>query len=199
MLLVVATLITAAFQFHPVYAQQNDARVQRPSAKDSLSQNFLAQHEIGRRFRIDPAELPAPKSSAIVTNRALTVPYNGQTLQVPPGFTATPFAIGLVNPRQLLVLPNGDVLVAEQSAGYLTLLRDNGTGKAIWINRHVEDLNKPYGLAWQNDRVLVADQTASGACHMSLARFAPAGRKTNELMKYRLMIARRLQAPMAPR
>jgi glucose/arabinose dehydrogenase len=133
LLLLVATLITAAFQFHPVYAQQNDAPVQRPSAKNSLSQNFLVQHEIGRRFRIDPAELPAPKSSAIVTNRALTVPYNGQTLQVPPGFTATPFATGLVNPRQLLVLPNGDVLVAEQSAGYLTLLRDDGTGKAIWI------------------------------------------------------------------
>src|SRR5262249_4876958 len=27
-----------------------------------------------------------------------------------------------------------------------------------WINRHVEDLNKPYGLAWRNDHVLVADQ-----------------------------------------
>ena len=50
------------------------------------------------------------------------------------------------------------LLVAEQSAGYLTLLRDDGTGKATWINRHVEDLNKPYGLAWQNDHVLVADQ-----------------------------------------
>ena len=56
------------------------------------------------------------------------------------------------------MLPNGDVLVAEQSAGYLTLLRDDGTGHATWIDRHVEDLNKPYGLAWQNDHVLVADQ-----------------------------------------
>jgi hypothetical protein len=28
--------------------------------------------------------------------------------------------------RRLLVLPNGDVLVAEQSAGYVTLLRDDG-------------------------------------------------------------------------
>ena len=56
------------------------------------------------------------------------MPYDGQTLQVPPGFTATPFATGLANPRRLLVLPNGDVLVAEQSAGYLTLLRDDGAG-----------------------------------------------------------------------
>jgi glucose/arabinose dehydrogenase len=50
------------------------------------------------------------------------------------------------------------VLVAEQSGGYLTLLRDDGEGRAKWIDRHVEDLNRPYGLAWQNDNLLVADQ-----------------------------------------
>jgi len=123
-----------------------------------LAANFKAEHEIGRSYRVDPAELPAPKTGPIVTNRVLTVPFNGQTLQVPPGFTAAPFATGLVNPRRLLVLANGDVLVAEQSAGYLTLLRDDGEGHAKWINRHVEDLNRPYGLAWQNDNLLVADQ-----------------------------------------
>jgi len=139
-------------------AQQKEARDAAADANDKFAKNFEAQHEIGRRFRIDPAELPAPKSSAIVTNRSMMVPYNGQALQVPPGFTATPFATGLTNPRRLLVLPNGDVLVAEQSAGYLTLLRDDGSGHATWINRHVEDLNRPYGLAWQKDHVLVADQ-----------------------------------------
>src|SRR2546430_3906472 len=50
------------------------------------------------------------------------------------------------------------VLVAEQSAGYLTLLRDDGEGRAKWIDRHVEDLNRPYGLAWRDDGLLVADQ-----------------------------------------
>jgi glucose/arabinose dehydrogenase len=155
--LVALALITSTLGLSFASAQQKIAR-EETSVKDKFTENFLAQHEIGRRFRIDPAELPAPKTSAIVTNRSLTVPYSGQTPQVPPGFTATAFATGLVNPRQLLVLPNGDVLVAEQSAGYLTLLRDDGTGKASWINRHVEDLNKPYGLAWQNDHVLVADQ-----------------------------------------
>src|SRR5437868_12751437 len=102
-------------------AQQKEAREQTPDDKDRFANNFRAQHEIGRRFRVDPTELPPPKSSAIVTNRSLTVPYHGQAPQVPPGFTATPFAIGLINPRRLLVLPNGDVLVAEQSVGYLTL------------------------------------------------------------------------------
>jgi glucose/arabinose dehydrogenase len=131
---------------------------QPPAPKDELSQSFLAEHEIGRRFRFDPADLPAPKTGPIVTNRVLIVPYDGQALQVPPGFAAMPFATGLVNPRRLLVLPNGDVLVAEQSAGYLTLLRDDGEGRAIWIDRHVEDLNRPYGLAWRDNYILVADQ-----------------------------------------
>ena len=125
---------------------------------NSAAQNFAIEHEIGHRFHIDPANLPAPKSGPIVTNRSLTIPFGEQTLNVPEGFTATLFASGLVNPRRLLVLPNGDVFVAEQSAGYLTLLRDDGEGRGKWVDRHVEDLNKPYGLAWRGDELLVADQ-----------------------------------------
>ena len=117
----------------------NAAERQAALPNDPLKENFLAQHEIGRRFQVTPADLPAPKTGPIVTNRSLTVPYQGQSLQVPAGFTATPWATGLTNPRRLLVLPNGDVIVAEQSAGYLTLLRDEGDGHAKWINRHVED------------------------------------------------------------
>jgi glucose/arabinose dehydrogenase len=131
---------------------------QAPPSNDDLAQNFAAEHEIGRRFHIDPADLPEPKTGPIVTNRSLTVPFDGQGLQVLPGFTAAPFATGLVNPRRLLVLPNGDILVAEQSAGYLTLLRDDGEGHTKWIDRHVEDLNRPYGLAWRDGYILVADQ-----------------------------------------
>ena len=73
---------------------------------DALKQNFLAEHEIGRRYQVDPDSLPPPKSGSIVTNRPLTLPYTDQVPQVPPGFSATPFATGLVNPRRLLVLPN---------------------------------------------------------------------------------------------
>ena len=61
--------------------------------------------------------------------------------------------------RRLLVLPNGDVIVAEQRVGYLTLLRDqDGDGKADWVERHAEGFNGPYGLAWRDPDVLVADQ-----------------------------------------
>src|SRR6266478_4748410 len=139
-------------------ALSSAAADQAAAPKDELAQNFAAEHDIGRRFHFDPADLPAPKTPPVVTNRSLIVPYDGQVLQVPPGFTATPFATGLANPRRLLVLPNGDVLVAEQSAGYLTLLRDDGEGRAKWIDRYDEDLNRPYGLALRGEELLVADQ-----------------------------------------
>jgi glucose/arabinose dehydrogenase len=149
--------LTAVLGFSIAFAQRPPAE-KTPPPDNAVEQNYLAEHEIGRRFHIDPASLPAPKVPPIVTNRSLIVPYSGQKLDVPQGFTATLFASGLTNPRRLLVLPNGDVLVAEQGPGYLTLLRDDGSGHAVWIDRHAEDFNKPYGLAWQGDHLLVTDQ-----------------------------------------
>jgi glucose/arabinose dehydrogenase len=157
-LIITAALMAGMLALSPASAQKTSAPDPASSAKDELAQSFQAEHEIGRRFHIDPNDLPGPKTGPIVTDRSLVVPYDGQSLQLPPGFTATLFAKGLVHPRRLLVLPNGDVLVAEQSAGYLTLLRDDGEGHVKWIDRHVEDLNRPYGLAWRGDELLVADQ-----------------------------------------
>ena len=159
-LVALAASAAAVLALSSASAQQLAAPGQGPVTKEELAQNFQAEHEIGHRFHIDPNDLPAPKTGPIVTDRSLIVPYDGQTLEVPAGFAAAPFATGLVNPRRLLVLPNGDVLVAEQSAGYLTLLRDDGEGRAKWIDRHVEDLNRPYGLALRGDEILVADQDA---------------------------------------
>jgi glucose/arabinose dehydrogenase len=154
----VAAAAAAIVAFPLIAAETKPGSAQDKSPADPAAQNFAVEHEVGHRYRIDPNELPAPKTGPIVTNRVLTVPFSEQTLNVPKGFTATPFATGLTNPRRLLVLPNGDVLVAEQSGGYLTLLRDDGEGRAKWIARHVEDLNRPYGMAWRNDELLVADQ-----------------------------------------
>jgi glucose/arabinose dehydrogenase len=155
-----ATCAAGLLVLSPTAAQQSAATAQGLDTKDELAQNFAAEHEIGRRYHFDPNDLPPPKTGPIVADRSMIVPFNGQKLEVPPGFTAVPFVTGLVNPRRLLVLPNGDVLVAEQSAGYVTLLRDDGEGHAKWIDRHVEDLNRPYGLALRGDEILVADQNA---------------------------------------
>src|SRR3954471_17484428 len=135
-----AAIVALAVALGPASAaaQQSTA----PNSDSELKRNFAAEHEIGRRYHIDPADLPAPKAGSIATGRSLIVPYSGQALQVPQGFVAAPYVTGLTNPRRLLVLPNGDVLVVEQNAGYVTLLRDDGEGHVKWIDRHVEDLNK---------------------------------------------------------
>ncbi len=142
------------FGFAP-HAQQAQ-QTQQAAVTDPAS---LPDQEIGRRFTVKPEDLPPPHTGPVVASRSLIVPYAGQTLRVPEGFTATPFATGLMNPRRLLVLPNGDVIVAEQRPGYLTLLRDqDGDGKADWVERHAEGFNAPYGLAWRDPDVLVVDQ-----------------------------------------
>jgi glucose/arabinose dehydrogenase len=132
------------------------AQAQQSAQTDPAS---LPDQQLGHRFSVKAEDLPPPRTGPVVAARSLVVPYAGQVPRVPEGFTVTPFATGLAHPRRLLVLPNGDVLVAEQKVGYITLLRDqDGDGKADWIERHAEGFNAPYGLAWRDGEVLVADQ-----------------------------------------
>ena len=115
--------------------------------------------ELGRRFLIKAENLPPPKTGPVAASRSLVIPYAGQAPRVMDGFTATPFITGLEHPRRLLVLPNNDVIVAEQKTGYLTLLRDeDGDGRADYIQRYADDFKAPYGLAYREGFVLVADQ-----------------------------------------
>ena len=144
--------IALAFLLAPAQAQQSP-----PSAQNNPA--ALPEQQLGHRFTVKAEDLPPPRTGPVVAARSLVVPYAGQVPRVPEGFTATPFATGLAHPRRLLVLPNGDVIVAEQKMGYLTLLRDqDGDGKADYIERHAEGFNGPYGLAWRDGYVLVADQ-----------------------------------------
>lgn len=108
---------------------------------------------------------------------------------VPEGYALQAIATGLKVPRQTLVLPNGDILVAEGKggekappmrpkdflAGYfmeqgtspakpgnrLTLLRD-ADGDGTYEGRAVfaEKLNAPYGMALVGNRLYVANQDA---------------------------------------
>jgi glucose/arabinose dehydrogenase len=137
-------------------AQQRAASPPSSVAEDPAS---LPDQQIGRRFTIKPEDMPSPKTGPIVSSRSLTLPYQGQVPRVPDGFAVTLFASGLEHPRRLLVLPNVDVIVAEQRVGYLTQLRDpGGDGRAEWVERHAEGFTAPYGLAWRDGYVLVADQ-----------------------------------------
>lgn len=115
-------------------------------------------------------------------------PWGDGRPTVPQGYTITPIATGLQIPRQTLVLPNGDILVAEGKGGgapvlrpkdyiagfvkaegttkaksgdRLTLLRDadgDGAYEGRWV--YAENLNAPYGLALIDNRLYVANQDA---------------------------------------
>lgn len=107
---------------------------------------------------------------------------------VPEGYEITAIATDLGIPRQTLVLPNGDILVAEgrgggapalrpkdliagiikargttpvKSGNRLTLLRDaNRDGVYELRTVFADNLNAPYGLALVNDQLYVANQDA---------------------------------------
>ena len=143
----------------PALLDRDAAQAQQSQAPAPTDPASLPDQQLGHRFSVKAEDMPPPRTGPIVSARSLVLPYEGQVPRVPEGFTATPFATGLAHPRRLLVLPNGDVLVAEQKVGYITLLRDqDGDGKADWIERHAEGFNAPYGLAWRDNEVLVADQ-----------------------------------------
>src|SRR5262245_49299794 len=132
------------------------ATAQQGSQQATTNPAGNPDQELGRRFLIKADQLPPPKSDPVAASRSLVIPYAGQVPRVMEGFTATPFVTGLEHPRRLLVLPNNDVIVAEQKAGYLTLLRDqDGDGKVEFIQRYADDLKEPYGLGNREGMVMV--------------------------------------------
>ncbi|WP_397452108.1 PQQ-dependent sugar dehydrogenase [Pseudomonas sp. NA-150] len=115
--------------------------------------------------------------------------WGDQRPTVPEGYSVSAIATDLLVPRQTLVLPNGDILVAEGKGGTdapklkpkdiiasyikaqgitpvkggnrLTLLRDaDGDGKYELKTVFAENLNAPYGLAFANGKIYVANQDA---------------------------------------
>jgi len=134
----------------------------------------------------DP-QLPEPRSGLLPD---MTIPrpalWGDEVPTVPEGYEITAIATGLKIPRQTLILPNGDILVAEgKGAGApamrpkdliagiikgwgkspepggnrLTLLRDaDGDGEYEVQTVFAENLNSPYGLAFINGSIYVANQ-----------------------------------------
>ena len=157
-LVAAATVGSASALLAPALAQRPDPPAPA-SAATAFDPATLPEQKVGTKITVKAEDLPPPKTGPVVASRSMIVPFADQKPRVPEGFTVTAFATGLEHPRRLLVLPNGDVILAEQSKGHLTLLRDDdGDGKADWIQRHAEGFNGPYGLAWRDGFVLVADQ-----------------------------------------
>ena len=136
----------------------------------------------------DP-KLPAPERGILPSMKiAQPVAWGEQRPTVPEGYSVSAIATDLRIPRQTLVLPNGDILVAEGRGGNapklkpkdviaskikaegntqvkggnrLTLLRDaDGDGTYEMKTVFAENLNAPYGLAYHDGKVYVANQDA---------------------------------------
>ncbi len=137
-------------------------------------------------------QLPAPRSEWLPTvHIAPAVGWPaGATPQAAPGLQVAAFAAGLDHPRWLLVLPNGDVLVAESnapqrpedspglrgwimglvmkqagagvpSADRITLLRDaDGDGVAEMRSVLLQGLHSPFGMVLIGDTLYVANTDA---------------------------------------
>ncbi|SDP82953.1 PQQ-dependent sugar dehydrogenase [Ectopseudomonas guguanensis] len=132
-------------------------------------------------------DLPKPERGLLPSMTiAEPTPWGDQRPTVPEGFSVSAIATDLKIPRQTLVLPNGDILVAEgrggnapklkpkdmiagvikargttsvESGNRLTLLRDaDGDGTYELQTVFAEDLNAPYGLALHEGNLYVANQ-----------------------------------------
>ena len=152
------------------------------TACDSDPSNF--EQTIGP----DP-QLPEPDRGLLPSMTvAEPTPWGDAVPTVPEGYTVTAIATDLKIPRQTLVLPNGDILVAEgrggnasalkpkdviagfikargttsvESGNRLTLLRDSdGDGTYEEQTVFAENLNAPYGLALVDNNLYVANQDA---------------------------------------
>jgi glucose/arabinose dehydrogenase len=136
--------------------------------------------------------LPPPAAKLVPTVRvAAAVGWaNGATPEAAAGTRVAAFARDLEHPRWLLVLPNGDVLVAEtnappkpddgqglkgwamglfmqragagvQSANRITLLRDtDGDGVADLRTVFLDGLHSPFGMALVGNSLFVANADA---------------------------------------
>jgi glucose/arabinose dehydrogenase len=104
----------------------------------------------GVRRKLTSADLPAPLASQPSANpsRLIAQPA-GAALKAPPGFAVSLFARNLTQPRVVRVAPNGDVFVAESSAGRIRVLRaDESAAASPKSETFARNLNRPFGIAF---------------------------------------------------
>ena len=129
-------------------------------------------------------DLPEADTKASKTNFSKVVPWpDGMTPTAPAGFVVSKFTEGMKSPRNIVIAPNGDVIVVlsnsqrtrvEQAANEISgkaksevqgksvntvmLFRDaNNDGKPEVISTFLAGLNQPYGAAFIGNSFYVAN------------------------------------------
>jgi len=104
----------------------------------------------GNLHRVTVGELPAPFATSSGFNRPRIVPQpHGAVPKAPDGFAVSLFASGLQGPRLIRVAPNGDIFVAESSAGRIHVFRTGeDESKPAQDAIFASGLNRPFGIAF---------------------------------------------------
>jgi glucose/arabinose dehydrogenase len=92
-------------------------------------------------------------------NPPIVVPRpSGVLPRVPTGFSVQLFAAGFETPRWLAVAPNGDIFVADSSAGKIVVLHEqNSSPRIVTHEVFADQLRLPFGIAFLNQYVYVAN------------------------------------------
>ncbi|WP_457319682.1 PQQ-dependent sugar dehydrogenase [Stenotrophomonas sp. P5_B8] len=109
-------------------------------------------------------QLPKPYAtrSAQLNSKVIGWPQ-GRTPKAPAGFQVSAYSRDFDNPRWMVLLDNGDVLVSEaktgkKSANRITLLRDaDGDGVPELRSTFLAGLNQPFGMLQRGNQLYVAN------------------------------------------
>src|SRR5271165_3876160 len=111
-------------------------------------------------YAADQPKLPAPYATPSANNgpRVIVQPP-GARLQVPEGFRAEVWSDeGFLRPRFMMLGPNNEVLLADSGTG-----QNHASGKVFVFDKDkqrktlLEGLYQPYGLAYHNGTLFVAE------------------------------------------
>ncbi len=147
----------------------------------------------GVRHKITVSDLPAPFATPPgVAQSSVIAPAPGALPKVADGFTVTQFATGLESPRRMRIAPNGDIFVAEQTAGRVRVLRAaDGAARPSQNSNFIDGLDQPFGMVFypagpdpkwiyiaENNRVLRypyqnGDLKVRGAGEVVIAQISP--------------------------
>ncbi|MGB8535591.1 MAG: sorbosone dehydrogenase family protein [Acidobacteriaceae bacterium] len=109
--------------------------------------DYTKEHP-GVRRKVTVADLPQPYATESANNAPAIAPRpDGVMPQTLPGFKVEQFATGLENPRLMRMAPNGDIFLAESSAGKVIVIRGmTADGKAGQTETFATDQKGVFGI-----------------------------------------------------
>jgi glucose/arabinose dehydrogenase len=109
--------------------------------------DYTKEHP-GVRRKVTVADLPQPYATESANNSPAIAPRpDGVWPLTLPGFKVEQFATGLENPRLMRMAPNGDIFLAESSAGKVLVIRGmTADGKAGQMETFATDQKGVFGI-----------------------------------------------------